>query len=54
MKHCRGCICYECIYRDDCPDNHCDEHDDCYKGYCDSYEPENDWEELEREEDGRK
>lgn len=44
MKHCRGCICYECIYHDDCPDNRCDERDDCYKGCCDSYETEYDWE----------
>lgn len=36
MKHCRDCICYVCLYRDDCPENLCDERD-CYKRHCDSY-----------------
>jgi hypothetical protein len=44
MKHCSGCLCCECIYRDDCPDNRCDDRDDCYKVRCDSYETEYDWE----------
>lgn len=38
MKQCRGCACYNCIYRDDCSNNQCDECDDCYKSHCDSYE----------------
>lgn len=42
MKCCRGCICYNCMYRDDCSDNHCDECDDCQKNNCDSYEKEYD------------
>jgi hypothetical protein len=49
MKHCRDCICYECMYRDDCPENLCDERD-CYKRRCNSYEPEYDWKEQEHEE----
>lgn len=56
MKNCRNCICYECLYRDNRPDNLCDERD-CYKRYCYSYESEDDWkqerEELERDSDGQ-